>query len=383
MTELFGRVGSVFEGVFGYAHEYLFQAPGRVNLIGEHTDYNGGFVLPCAISFATVVAVAKRNDDLVRVVAADYENDSDQFSLQEEITFNKDKMWVNYIRGVVVILMKYAYALGGVYLVVGGNIPKGAGLSSSASLQVAITRAFSEIYGLSLSQKQIALISQKAENEFVGCSCGIMDQMASANAREGHGLLIDCLTLDIQPVALPDNITVLIINSNKRRGLVDSEYNLRRQQCETAARHCGVNTLCELSSEVLIRNQQSFDPLIFKRAKHVVTENERTLEAVKALSKEDMSALSELMEASHLSMRDDFEITVSEIDLLVALTKGVIGTRGGVRMTGGGFCGCVVALLPHDLIDNVINAVQKHYKKITRLTPEFYVCDTSKGACRV
>ncbi|MFD2178919.1 galactokinase [Veronia pacifica] len=383
MTELCERAGSVFEDVFGYTHQYLFQAPGRVNLIGEHTDYNGGYVLPCAINFATVVAVAKRNDDVVRVVAADYDNDSDQFSLKEEIAVHKEKMWANYIRGVVVALNEGSHALGGVDLVVSGNIPQGAGLSSSASLEVAITQMFSELYDLSLSQKQIALISQKAENEFVGCKCGIMDQMVSATAHDRHGLLIDCLTLDIQPVALPDNISVLIINSNKRRGLVDSEYNLRRQQCESAARHYGVNTLRELSSEDLMRDQCGLDPLIFKRAKHVVTENERTLAAIEALSQEAMSKLSELMEASHISMRNDFEITVSEIDLLVALIKGVIGTRGGVRMTGGGFGGCVVALLPHDLIDNVVNAVQKQYEEITRLNPEFYICVASRGASRI
>ncbi len=369
-----------FADVFGAQPEFLVQAPGRVNLIGEHTDYNDGFVLPCAIDYQTVVAASKRSDSRVRVVSSDYQNAVDEFDLNQSIEFVKDKMWANYIRGVVKCLLDKGYALGGMDLAVSGNVPQGAGLSSSAALEVVIGQTFKELYALDISQSDIALNGQKAENEFVGCNCGIMDQLISAKGVENHALLIDCRSLETQTVPMPENIAVVIINSNKKRGLVDSEYNTRRAQCEEAASIFGVKALRDVSLEEFEARQDELSAVVAKRARHVITENARTVEAAQALTNGDMLRLGQLMAQSHTSMREDFEITVHEVDTLVEIVKGVIGDRGGVRMTGGGFGGCIVSLMPPELVDAVTTAVSQQYQAATGLKETVYVCHAKNGA---
>lgn len=369
-----------FADVFGAQPEFLVQAPGRVNLIGEHTDYNDGFVLPCAIDYQTVVAASKRSDSRVRVVSSDYQNAVDEFDLNQSIEFVKDKMWANYIRGVVKCLLDKGYALGGMDLAVSGNVPQGAGLSSSAALEVVIGQTFKELYALDISQSDIALNGQKAENEFVGCNCGIMDQLISAKGVENHALLIDCRSLETQTVPMPENIAVVIINSNKKRGLVDSEYNTRRAQCEEAASIFGVKALRDVSLEEFEARQDELSAVVAKRARHVITENARTVEAAQALTNGDMLRLGQLMAQSHTSMREDFEITVQEVDTLVEIVKGVIGDRGGVRMTGGGFGGCIVSLMPPELVDAVTTAVSQQYQAATGLKETVYVCHAKNGA---
>ena len=226
----------IFADKFGYAADHTFQAPGRVNLIGEHTDYNDGFVLPCAIDYQTVIACARRDDRQVRVIAADYENQQDIFSLDEPILTHNDQMWSNYVRGVVKHLLKRSKNVGGVDMVIAGDVPQGAGLSSSASLEVAVGTVFQQLYHLPLDGAEIAVNGQEAENQFVGCNCGIMDQLISALGKKDHAMLLDCRTLGTRPVPMPEEVAVVIINSNFRRNLVGSEYNTRRQQCETGAR---------------------------------------------------------------------------------------------------------------------------------------------------
>lgn len=356
------------------------QAPGRVNLIGEHTDYNDGFVLPCAINYQTIVAATPRDDRTVRVCALDYGSAIDELNLDQEIEFIEGKLWANYIRGVVKYLMQRGYALQGADLAVGGNVPQGAGLSSSASLEVAIGQLFKRLCGLTISQAEIALNGQQAENQFVGCNCGIMDQLISAQAQAQHALLIDCRSLECQPVSLPAGHSVLIINSNKQRGLVESEYNTRRAQCEAAAQFFGVAALRDVPWQHFIEREPDMEPITAKRARHVISENNRTLNAAQALASGDVQTLAKLMAESHASMRDDFEITVPEIDALVAIVKAVIGERGGVRMTGGGFGGCVVALLPDDLVDEVMAAVERDYPAQTGLQADCYLCQASAGA---
>ncbi|MGG4609704.1 galactokinase [Providencia sp. Me31A] len=376
-------VSQSFIKTFGYQPDIYVQAPGRVNLIGEHTDYNDGFVLPCAINYQTMTAAAKRKDRIIRVVAADYNHDCDEFSLDQDITFLPEKMWANYIRGVIKFLLQRGFSFSGCDIAVSGNVPQGAGLSSSASLEVVIAQTVKALYQLDISQQEIALNGQQAENQFVGCNCGIMDQLISACGDEGHALLIDCRSLDLFPISIPDDLVVMIINSNKQRGLVGSEYNTRRQQCEAAALRFGVKALRDVSYDEFLQKQHLLAPLVAKRAKHVISENERTLAAAKALTENNLFMLSQLMEQSHISMRDDFEITVKEIDVLVDIVKSVLGSQGGVRMTGGGFGGCVVALMQQKFVQPVMAAVDEQYSKATGLQADIYVCQPSAGASTI
>ncbi|WP_158784696.1 galactokinase [Pantoea sp. BAV 3049] len=370
----------IFAEKFGYAADHTFQAPGRVNLIGEHTDYNDGFVLPCAIDYQTVIACARRDDRQVRVIAADYDNQQDIFSLDEPILTHKDQMWSNYVRGVVKHLQKRRKDFGGMDMVIAGDVPQGAGLSSSASLEVAVGTVFQQLYHLPLDGAEIAVNGQEAENQFVGCNCGIMDQLISALGKKDHAMLLDCRTLGTRPVPMPEDIAVVIINSNFRRSLVGSEYNTRRQQCETGARFFTQTSLRDVDLNKFKAVENELDPVVAKRVRHVLTENARTLEAADALAKGDLARMGALMAESHASMRDDFEITVPPIDMLVDIVKATLGDRGGVRMTGGGFGGCVVALMPLDLVDTVKAAVADQYEAKSGIKETFYVCKASTGA---
>lgn len=370
----------IFADQFGYQASHTIQAPGRVNLIGEHTDYNDGFVLPCAIDYQTVIACAKRDDRQIRVIAADYDNQQDIFSLDQPILSHPDQMWANYVRGVVKHLQKRDASFGGMDMVISGDVPQGAGLSSSASLEVAVGTVFQQIYHLSLDGAGIALNGQEAENQFVGCNCGIMDQLISALGKKDHAMLLDCRTLGTRPVPMPEDIAVVIINSNFRRSLVGSEYNTRRQQCETGARFFSQTSLRDVELNQFKAVEQQLDPVVAKRVRHVLTENARTLEAADALAKGDLSRMAVLMAESHASMRDDFEITVPPIDMLVEIVKATLGERGGVRMTGGGFGGCVVALMPQALVDTVRTAVAEQYEAKSGIKETFYVCKASAGA---
>ncbi len=374
------KTQSLFAEKFGYPATHTFQAPGRVNLIGEHTDYNDGFVLPCAIDYQTVISAAPRTDRTVRVIAADYDNQTDAFSLDAPILAHDSQQWSNYVRGVVKHLLNRDKSFGGADLVISGNVPQGAGLSSSASLEVAVGTVFQQLYHLPLDGAQIALNGQEAENQFVGCNCGIMDQLISALGKKDHALLLDCRTLGTRAVSMPQGVAVIIINSNFKRTLVGSEYNTRREQCETGARFFQQPALRDVSLEQFNAVANELDPLVAKRVRHVLTENQRTVEAADALERGDLQRMGELMAASHASMRDDFEITVPQIDTLVEIVKETIGDKGGVRMTGGGFGGCIVALVPEDLVSQVQEAVAAQYEAKTGIKETFYVYKASEGA---
>nr|WP_024967476.1 galactokinase [Pantoea sp. IMH] len=370
----------IFSDNFGYSASHTIQAPGRVNLIGEHTDYNDGFVLPCAIDYQTVIACAKRDDRTVRVIAADYDNQEDSFSLDEPILLHKDQMWSNYVRGVVKHLQQRSKDFNGVDMVISGNVPQGAGLSSSASLEVAVGTVLQQLYHLPLEGADIAVNGQEAENQFVGCNCGIMDQLISALGKKDHAMLLDCRTLGTRPVPMPEDIAVVIINSNFRRSLVGSEYNTRREQCETGARFFTQPSLRDVELSQFQAVEHELDPLVAKRVRHVLTENARTLEAADALARGDLARMGVLMAESHASMRDDFEITVPPIDMLVDIVKESLGDSGGVRMTGGGFGGCIVALMPLDRVESVRAAVAEQYEAKSGIKETFYVCKASEGA---
>ena len=374
------KTQSLFADAFGYPATHTIQAPGRVNLIGEHTDYNDGFVLPCAIDYQTVISCAARDDRQVRVMAADYDNQIDEFSLDAPILSHDAQQWSNYVRGVVKHLQQRDRNFGGADLVISGNVPQGAGLSSSASLEVAVGTVFQQLYHLPLDGAQIALNGQEAENQFVGCNCGIMDQLISALGKKDHALLIDCRSLGTKAVPMPEGVAVVIINSNFKRTLVGSEYNTRREQCETGARFFTQKALRDVKLDQFNAVANELDPVVAKRVRHVLTENARTVEAADALARGDLKRMGVLMAESHASMRDDFEITVPQIDTLVEIVKAFIGDEGGVRMTGGGFGGCIVALMPEALVPAVKEAVANQYEAKTGIKETFYVCKASEGA---
>ncbi|MCU7554705.1 galactokinase [Alteromonas sp. ASW11-19] len=370
---------ATFQQHFNTPPEVVAHAPGRVNLIGEHTDYNQGFVFPAAINFVTWVAAGKRNDNQCCVVAADYEEQRNSFAL-DNIVRDSTQPWSNYARGVLKVLQQQYPLPGGINLVVTGNVPQGAGLSSSASFEIALLKAIAEVFELDIDGVTAALLGQRAENDFVGCACGIMDQLISAMGREDHAMLLDCRSLTFKHSTLPDNLHIVIVNSNVKRGLVDSEYNLRRQQCEQAAEWLGVTSLRDATLDMLGKHSSEMPDAVMRRARHIITENARTQLMFEALANNDIMAVSQAMAESHASMRDDFEITVPPIDYLVTLIAGVLEGAGGVRMTGGGFGGCVVALVPQHLIGNVKAAVTDHDYANTGYQPDIYDCTATQGA---
>ncbi len=382
MSPLYDRVTAAFQQAFGAEPARMVRAPGRVNLIGEHTDYNDGFVLPCAIDYQTLVAALPRQDGRLRVVAADLGHEVDEFRLDAPIPVHTEAPWANYVRGVAEMLRQRGAPLQGADLAIAGDVPQGAGLSSSASLEVAVAHALSTLQGLGLSPTDTALLAQRAENDFVGCQCGIMDQLISARGQAGHALLIDCRSLETRPVPLPAGLAVMIVHSRVARGLVDSAYNERRRQCEAAARHHGVKALRDLDLAALEAGAAGLDPLVLRRARHIVTENQRTLDAADALATGDLPRLGELMAASHASMRDDFQITVPAIDRLVEIAQAAIaqqGGQGGARMTGGGFGGCIVALMPQAAVPAVRSAIEGGYRSPAGDAPWVWVCHACDG----
>ncbi|OBY51591.1 galactokinase [Haemophilus parainfluenzae] len=371
----------IFTQKYNKQPELTVYAPGRVNIIGEHTDYNDGFVMPCAINYGTAIAGSKRADHIWNVYAADLDLE-DTFSLDEDFPQSEQK-WANYVRGVVKFIQERCPQFKqGADLVISGNVPHSSGLSSSAALEVAIGKFCQQLSDLPLTHTEIALIGQKAENKFVGANCGNMDQLISALGQKDHLLMIDCRSLETQPTPVPKDVAVIIVNSNVPHDLVTGEYNTRRWQCEKAAEFFGVKALRDVSVEEFQKREAeltALNPLVAKRARHVVTENQRVLDAVEALKHNDLTKLGELMGQSHESMRDDFEITVPQIDYLVELAQLVIGKTGGARMTGGGFGGCIVALAPHDKVESVRKIIADNYEKQTGLKEDFYVCTASQG----
>lgn len=354
------RVTASFIARFGHNPDLVVRAPGRVNLIGEHTDYNDGFVLPCAIGPATMVAVSKCDDDMVQVVAADFGDARDTFTLKPPLERNLEQPWADYVRGMISALQNDGNVLSGAKIAIAGNVPKGAGLSSSASLEVAVGKAMLALIGTDIDNTRLAQIAQMAECDFVGTKCGIMDQLISAQGRAGHALLIDCRSLELTDAPIPDDVAIMIVHSGVTRGLVDGHYNERRRQCEAAAAAMGVLALRDADLDML--TAANLDTVTTARARHVITENQRTLDAADALAKSDLATLGVLMAQSHASMRDDFEITVPAIDDLVALLQNAIGNQGGARMTGGGFGGACVAIMPIALVAEVRAAIEKQYK---------------------
>ncbi|MBH0068790.1 galactokinase [Pseudoalteromonas sp. NZS100] len=367
-----------FLSLYGAPAQGIAAAPGRVNLIGEFTDYNDGFVLPCSLEFRTQVMFKERDDNIITVHSLNYPGEKDSFSVDEEITEGQSQ-WGNYIRAVTYVLKRAGYTLRGADLLIDSNLPQGSGLSSSAALEVAVGGMFNHIAQLGLPPEQIALFGQEAENDFMHCQCGIMDQLISAKGENGHALLIDCENLATKSVKVPDDLNIVIVNSNYPRKLVDSEYNQRRIDCEQAAVKMGAETLRQATMAGLQAVKATLSENEYKRAHHVISENDRVIAATTALQNNDMDALRTLMAASHQSLKHDFEVTVPATDGLVEICKEAMGERGAVRMTGGGFGGAIVCLCRDAEVPLIKAAVEKHYFERFSLNADIYVCSAGSG----
>ncbi|MBU6135561.1 galactokinase [Clostridium tertium] len=380
------EINATFKKVFGEKENCkTFFSPGRVNLIGEHTDYNGGNVFPCALSFGTYGVISLRNDKKVRMYSSNFEDIGIiEFDL-DNISYEKSHDWVNYPKGVIDVMKKHGYDINiGFDIAVYGNIPNGAGLSSSASLELLIAVMMDNLFELKIDRVDLVKFSQEAENKFVGVNCGIMDQFATGMGKKNNAILLDCNTLKYNycPVELKDEILV-IANTNKRRGLADSKYNERRSECEQALEELktklNINSLGELSIEDFENNKNLIDSEIrIKRAKHAVYENQRTLMAKEALAKNDLSTFGKLMNESHISLRDDYEVTGIELDTLVELAWNHEATIGA-RMTGAGFGGCTVALVKKDRAQDFIEKVGQGYKEKIGYEASFYIANIGDG----
>jgi galactokinase len=361
---------------FGQPAELLVRAPGRVNLIGEHTDYNDGFVLPMAIDRAVWIALRPRGDRRIRISSLEMELPGD-FLLDDLQKSSRD--WYEYLKGVAWALSEGGYKLEGWEGVMSSDVPIGAGLSSSAAIEMATARAFAQVAGFDWDPARMAQAGRKAENSWMGVSSGIMDQMASAACQAGHALFLDCRSLDYENIPLPDRVVIVVLDTATRRGLVDSGYNERFQQCQAAAQHFGAKALRDVSPQELLEKGKGLDELVYRRARHIVTEDQRVLDAIDAMRRGDVFRLGQLLDASHVSMRDDFEITNEALNIMVTVARRQPGCYGA-RMTGGGFGGCAVALVDAGKAEAFALAVAHDYQAETSLTPSVYVCHASQGA---
>ncbi|WOT05032.1 galactokinase [Shewanella youngdeokensis] len=367
-----------FEQAYQTPASGTVSAPGRVNIIGEFTDYNDGFVLPAALTFLTQVAYCQRSDQRIVVRSSMYPDEVEQFSLTEPIT-SGDSQWGNYIRAVVFVLHRAGHQLCGVDLLIDSDVPQGSGLSSSAALEVAITGMFNHVCQLGLSLEQIALLGQQAENDFMNCQCGIMDQLISATGIAQHAVLIDCQNLASSAIKIPDDLNLVIVNSNYPRKLVESEYNQRRIDCEQAANIMGVTSLRHADLPLLQAHKSKLSDTQYRRAHHVISENNRVIAATTALAANDMDQLRQLMTASHQSLKFDFEVTVPATDGLVEICQQAVGERGAVRMTGGGFGGAIVCLCRAEDVIVIKQAINQQYHSRFGLHADVYVCQAGAG----
>ena len=376
LSALRRRALDAFRRVYRAEPTHWTAAPGRVNLIGEHTDYNDGFVLPAAIDRHVIIAARPRDDRQVHLYALDFD-ESTVFDL-DELSHDEAHPWSNYERGVAWALQGAGYTLRGMEAVIIGDVPIGAGLSSSAAVEVATAYTFQVLGDLALDGVQRALFCQKAENEFVGMRCGIMDQYIISLGQRDHALLIDCRSLEYKLVPIPAGCAVVICDTKKQRGLVDSEYNTRRQECEAGAALLGVPALRDVSVAAFEARQAELGEVTRKRCRHVITANRRTWDAVAALESGDGARFAEMMSASHVSLRDDYEVSCAELDAMVEAAWAQEGVYGA-RMTGAGFGGCTVNLVAQEATTAFERAVAAAYMAATGLVPEIYVCTAEAG----
>lgn len=369
-------IASHFSDRFGEPARWIVRAPGRVNLIGEHTDYNDGFVLPLAIDRAVWIALRPRNDRRVVVHSIDYKETS-EFSL--DTLKHENAGWIEYIKGTAWSLLDSGRQLTGWEGVLQGDVPHGAGLSSSAALELASARAFAAAGNLPWDPVAMAKLGQRAENKWVGVNCGIMDQLISAAGQADHALLIDCRSLELASVPFPPGVAVVVLDTSTRRGLVDSAYNERRSQCEAAAKFFQVKALRDVTMEQFQRMAPALDPITQKRARHVIGENERTVKAAEAMRCGNAVELGRLMDESHVSLRDDYEVSSDALNAMVECARAQDGCFGA-RMTGAGFGGCAMALIRAEVAKSFVEKTSAAYQQRTGHTAAVYVCRATNGA---
>jgi galactokinase len=381
-TQRVAALKAEFAHAYGASPELIVRAPGRVNLIGEHTDYNDGYVLPIAIDRSVLVAASARTDRTVRLLTVDFA-DQVAFSL-DHIRRAERNRWSDYQRGVATVLEERGLCLPGLDVAFSSDVPIGAGLSSSAAVEVSMAVTWQTIAGFELSRADLALLCQRAENTFVGVNCGIMDQFISALGEDGAALFIDCRTLDHKPVAIPGRCAVVIMDTAKRRGLTDSAYNTRRAECEEGVRllsaHLpGIVALRDVSVADFQRHASELPQTVRKRCRHVIGENQRVLDSIQALARGDAPSFGKLMDASHRSLRDDYEVSCAELDAMVEAAWTAPGVLGA-RMTGAGFGGCAVALVEAPQAGTFAQQVAADYERATGLKPSLYLCSAEGGA---
>jgi len=369
------QIRDAFVKHFGGQASLIVRAPGRVNLIGEHTDYNEGFVLPIAIDRAIWIAARPRKDREVRVRSLDFGSDS-TFSLE---ALRKDQGWAEYLKGIAYVLQADGRGLVGWDGVIMGDVPRGSGLSSSAAIELATARVFAAVSGLAWDPADMARVGQRAENEWVGVNCGIMDQMASAASKEDHALFLDCRSLETRDVPLSGRAAIVVMDTSTRRGLVDSAYNERRAQCEEAARFFKVKALRDVSWDEFEKGKSGLSEIVMRRARHVITENQRVLDAIQAMRAGDMVRFGSLLNASHASLRSDFEVTNDALNQIVQAAQRQPSCYGA-RMTGAGFGGCAIALVKVSETDAFVSEAARIYRKESGLEPQIYICKASAGA---
>ncbi len=373
-----------FERRYG-ARARIFRAPGRTNLIGEHTDYNDGFVLPVAIDRWTWVAIAPRADRTVRVTSEHFA-ETVEFGLDEERPSAR-RHWSDYVHGVTVMVARAGCRVSGADLLIGSDVPLGAGVSSSASLEVAAGMALAAISGCEIPRMELAKLCQRAENDFVGARCGIMDQFIACFGEEGRAVFLDCRSLEHEAVPLPQDVRLVLCNTMVKHQIAGGEYNKRRAECEDAVRRLareipGVRALRDVTPEQVEARRALLPGALYKRARHVTTENARVLEARNALKCGDLAAMGKLMAESHASLRDDYEVSCRELDLMVELASGFDGCHGA-RMTGGGFGGCTINLVDSAKCGEFVDYMRDAYQCARHIDPEVYACNSAKGASEV
>ena len=382
MTE---TVKQTFREIYGKEPEGAYFAPGRVNLIGEHTDYNGGHVFPCALSYGTYAAAAKRSDGKLRFYSVNFPDSGVTESGIDDFRPLDDKSWTAYPKGVMWAFAGRGYEMDcGLDVVIGGDIPAGAGLSSSAALEVLTGVMLRDLFGFDISNEEIAVLGQKAENDYCGLNCGIMDQFASAMGKKDHAIFLDTATLDFKhvPFILKDEV-LIITNTNKKHSLTESAYNDRRRECEEALAALRTVTdadaLCKLSPEEFEKHKDAIkDPVCLRRAKHAVYEDRRAVDGVKALEAGDLEEFGRLMVASHVSLRDDYEVSCKELDILAETAWEIPGVLGS-RMTGGGFGGCTVSIVKKEAADEFCRIIGETYREKAGYDCTFYVVSPGGG----
>jgi galactokinase len=375
---------AAFQAKFG-GTPTVYRAPGRVNLIGEHTDYNEGFVMPAAIGFYAYTAVAPRDDRQLHLYSVNL--DENKVLSLDELSGGPSGHWSDYLRGVAAVLELEGYRLRGANLVVNSEVPIGSGLSSSAAVEVATAIALLGVVQIEVPRKEIALMCQRAENEFTGARCGIMDQFISCFGKRGHALLIDCRSLEHELLPLSDEVKIVVCNTKVKHNLAGGEYNQRRAGCEAAVRYLKnslheIRALRDVTMQELEKFGRGLPEETYRLAHHVVSENARVEAAATALKGGNLERFGKLMYESHRSLRDDYKVSCDELDLMVELASAREGVVGA-RMTGGGFGGCTVNLVNKESVADFVEKVAVGYLKKTGITPEIYVCEAADGASKV